>query len=195
MQNMWDSRFASEEYVYGTEPNNFFKEELLKHAPGKLLLPGEGEGRNAVFAAGMGWDVTAFDSSIAGKEKAERLAAKNKVEITYLLDSYESANFEENSFDMIAFVYTHTNIREHQHKKMLNFLKPGGIIVLEGFSKNQLNYNTGGPGNVDMLYSIDEIKADFKLLSEINVREEEISIEEGQFHSGKASVIKTLGKK
>lgn len=191
---MWDVRYSEEEYAYGKEPNSFFKEELLKHKPGKLLLPGEGEGRNAVFAALQGWEVTAFDTSQVGKEKAERLAKEQNVEISYELASYETASFEENSFDMITLVYAHTNMREQLHKNLLKYLKPGGMLVLEGFSKEQLQYNTGGPGRIDMLYSIEEIKADFSALSETNCWVEEVMLDEGSSHRGKASVLRFFGK-
>lgn len=192
---MWDVRFSEEEYVYGKEPNTFFKEQLLKKQAGKLLLPGEGEGRNAVFAALKGWEVTAFDSSKVGKEKAERLAVEQGVEISYHLASYESSSFEENSFDIIALVYTHTNNREALHKKMLNYLKPGGILIIEGFSKEQIEYNTGGPGRIDMLYSTEEIDTDFIELTEKTCGVEEVILDEGPYHSGKASVLRFVGKK
>lgn len=195
MENMWDKRYSQEEYVYGKEPNFFFKEHLLNYKPGKILLPAEGEGRNAVFAALSGWEVTAFDNSRVGQEKAMKLANELNVKVSYKIASYGDVNFEEETFDMIAFVYAHTFNREQVHHKMLSYLKPGGIIILEGFSKEQINNNTGGPGNIDMLYSNDEIQSDFKTLSEKKVWMEEINLDESPFHSGVASVIRLIGAK
>lgn len=195
MENMWDKRYAGEEFIYGKKANEFLREHLQNIKPGTLLLPGEGEGRNAVHAALLGWNVKAFDSSIVGKQKAEKLAKGNKVEISYSIASYEEADFEEDSFDLIALVYTHSLIREALHHKMLRFLKPGGTILLEGFSKEQLEYGSGGPGNPEMLYSLEEIESDFKSLSEKKITIKEVVLDEGSFHLGKASVLRMIGKK
>lgn len=192
---MWDKRYSADEYVYGTEPNTFFRENLLKQKAGKLLLPAEGEGRNAVFAAIQGWDVTAFDSSEVGKQKAEKLAEENGIKINYLLASYETIDLEENSFDMIALIYAHTDNREAIHKKLLKYLKPGGILLLEGFSKDQLRYNTGGPGNIQLLYSEEEIRTDFKTLTDTVCSIKEELIDAGPYHQGKASLLRFIGTK
>lgn len=195
MKNMWDQRYAGEDYVYGEKPNSFFKENLLKYQAGKVLLPAEGEGRNAVFAAVSGWDVTAFDNSEVGKEKAGKLSEKHGVSISYLLASHEDVILDENSFDMIALIYAHTPYRQDIHKKILRYLKPGGIVLIEGFSKEQIKYNTGGPGRIDLLFSKKEIKSDFNSLTEVDIRIEEILLDEGEFHQGKASVLRMIGKK
>ena len=195
MENMWDKRYSQEEYVYGKEPNFFFKEQLQNHKPGKILLPAEGEGRNAVFAALLGWEVTAFDNSKVGQEKALKLADELKVKISYHIASYEDVSFAMESYDLIAFVYAHTSNRAQVHQKMLRYLKPGGNVILEGFSKEQLRYNTGGPGNIDMLYSVDEIDSDFKNLSEKKVWMEEIKLDDSMYHSGLASVVRLIGTK
>ena len=190
-------RFAVEEYVYGIEPNEFYKQELEKLSPGKLLLPGEGEGRNAVFAAKSGWEVTAFDSSIEGKRKAENLALKYNVEIDYQISDYENARFRLEEFDAIGLIYTHMNPqkRNEYHNKLLSFLKPGGILVLEAFSKKQINNNSGGPKNLDMLFSKEELQSDFGTLKELDIVETDIYFNEGSFHQGKASVIRVLAWK
>jgi len=195
MENMWDKRYSQEEYVYGKEPNFYFKEQLQNYKPGKILLPAEGEGRNAVFAALSGWEVTAFDNSKVGQEKALKLAEELKVKINYHIASYEDVSLAEESYDLIAFVYAHTSNREQVHNKMLRYLKPGGIVILEGFSKEQLRYNTGGPGNIDMLYSVDEIDLDFKILSEKKVWMEEIKLDDSAYHSGLASIVRLIGTK
>ena len=197
MNNFWDERFAVEEYVYGTEPNTYFKEQIKKLNLGKLLMPGEGEGRNAVFAATLGWDVIAFDPSVEGKKKAQKLAESKKVHLNYLTSSYEDIQFSENQFDCIGLVFTHmpANKRQEYHRKLMSFLKPGGHIIIEGFSKEQIHNNTGGPGNIDMLFSEEELQNDFESLAQLSIVKEEIDIEEGRFHKGKASVIRVVGVK
>ena len=192
---MWDNRYAGNEYVYGIHPNIFFKEKIEGTEPGKMLLPAEGEGRNAVFSASLGWDVYAFDISSNAREKALHLSKKNKVNIQYAVHGMEEADYEAASFDMLAFIYAHNTNRMDNHRYLINFLKPGGTIILEAFSKAQLNNNTGGPKNINMLYSVEELKEDFSQLSELDVWEEEVELYEGDFHSGKSAVIRLIGKK
>jgi len=197
MNNFWNERYAVEEYVYGTAPNDYFKQELEKLNPGRILLPGEGEGRNAVFAATHGWDVTAFDNSTEGKRKAEKLAEQNDVQINYQLSDYGSFQSASDGFDCIGLIYTHmpSSKRNEYHKKMASFLKPGGILIMEGFSKKQINYNTGGPKDIEMLFSREELLNDFNDFTEISITETEIDLDEGLFHRGKASVIRVCAVK
>jgi len=194
-KNPWDQRYAVEEFHYGTEPNKFFKEEIDKLKPGKLLLPAEGEGRNAVYAAKLGWKVIAFDSSIEGQKKAYRLTKEQGVEIEYQLKSYEEFTAEENNFDMLAFIYAHHPNRQQNHRKLASFVKPGGKILLEGFSKEQLQYGTGGPPVLQLLLSEEEIKEDFKDLTEIKIEKVVKHLSEGKHHLGDSSIIQLLGEK
>jgi len=197
MNNFWNERYSSEEYAYGESPNEFVKEEIAKLSPGKALFPAEGEGRNAVFAASLGWEVTAFDASSEGKRKAELLAAKHKVEIKYDITDYQNASYPENYFDVLVLTYAHmpVELRESVHRKLSSFLKSGGTLILEGFTKKQINNNTGGPRNIDFLFSEEELKNDFSTLSQLHIYETETTLNEGQFHQGTASVIRIIGKK
>jgi len=197
MTEFWNERYAVEEYVYGTEPNHFFREQLEQLPPGKILFPAEGEGRNAVHAATKGWQVTAFDASIEARKKAKRLAAQNGVSVDYHTVDYESVSFPEKSFDCIVLIYAHLHPlkREQIHRKLATFLKPGGKLLLEGFSKKQIHYNTGGPRNEAMLFSPQEIRSDFQSFSHLTTTEKQIKLAEGIFHSGTASVIQVLGRK
>lgn len=197
MLNMWNDRYKNEEYVYGREPNQFFSCELNKLDVGHILLPAEGEGRNAVFAAISGWKVCAFDYSSTAKEKAVRLAYENKVNIEYDVFSFEDMPYEPESFDCIALLYTHqpSELRNKYHKKLLTFLKPGGTIILEGFSKEQLQYKSGGPNNMDLLFSKQELEHDFKSLSFYDISEIETNLNEGLLHTGKSSLIRMTGTK
>ncbi len=195
MQNKWNERYAGEKYFYGKEPNDFFREQVSKLTPGKILLPAEGEGRNAVFAAKKGWAVTAFDSSSMAKIKAEKLAQENNVKINYITVSFDDVTFPIDFFDCIALTYVHSANRRSNHKKLLTFLKPKGVIILEAFSKEQLKYNSGGPKDINRLFSEDELRTDFASLSNIKIISLEKDISEGSHHLGKASILRLIGIK
>ncbi|WP_282032351.1 class I SAM-dependent methyltransferase [Winogradskyella eximia] len=194
--DFWNERFGREEFIYGTEPNIFFKEQLDKLETGTLLLPAEGEGRNAVYAAAQGWEVSAFDISEQGKEKAMLLAKQHKVNINYEIASVLDYTSHK-QFDVIAFCYTHfpIDIRKTAHKQMLQLLKKGGTIIFEAFAKAQLNNDSGGPKNEAMLFSIDEVKQEFTRLDFKTLEEKTIELSEGNYHKGKAQVIRFIGVK
>ncbi|GET28381.1 bifunctional 2-polyprenyl-6-hydroxyphenol methylase/3-demethylubiquinol 3-O-methyltransferase UbiG [Prolixibacter sp. SD074] len=193
----WDKRYAADEYVYGTNPNEFFRDELAKLSPGRILLPAEGEGRNSVYAASQGWKVTAFDSSTEGQKKALRLAGQNSVHIQYQVAGFSQVLLPEEHFDCVAMIYAHASAsdRTQRHRRMLSSLKEGGTFILEGFSKEQIHNQTGGPKDVAMLFSEEELKFDFQELSERKIWKEEIELQEGPFHNGKASIIRLIGVK
>ena len=159
MNDMWNERYSAEEYAYGIEPNVFLKDAIQKYnLKGKMLFPAEGEGRNAVYAAKNGLEVSAFDLSIEGKNKALKLATKENVEINYQVGDFFDLDIIHEKFDAAALIYAHLppNLLSSYHKKIAELLVPGGLILLEGFSKNNLSYreenpNIGGPLNVEML--------------------------------------------
>lgn len=197
MSEFWNERYTLKEYVYGTKPNVYFETQIAKLSPGKILFPAEGEGRNAVYAARLGWDVYAFDSSIEARKKAYLLAKDHAVGIKYELNDIETAEYPSDFFDCIVLIFAHFHPfeRNYFHSRLLSFLKPGGNIILEGFSKKQLQFNSGGPRTVEMLFSEEEIQNDFKLLSKLELVEAEIILDEGKFHQGSASVIRMVGEK
>ena len=190
----WNQRFGNEEYIYGTEPNKFFKEQIDKLKPGSILLPAEGEGRNAIYAASLGLDVFAFDISEKGKEKALGLAAENQVGIHYKIS--DVLEFQSDiKFDAIGFCYAHfpAEIRNQAHLHLMKFLKPDGIVIFEAFAKAQLGNASGGPKNKEMLFSVDEIKDEFAELEFQLLKEETIELSEGNHHQGIAQVIRFVG--
>lgn len=197
MNNFWDQRYSIEAYAYGEKPNQFVSEELAKLTPGSVLFPAEGEGRNAVFAATKGWQVSAFDPSEEGRKKALQLASKHNVEIDYRLATYENVAYPPLLFDCVVLVFAHmpADKRSIYHRKLSNYLKPGGRLILEGFSKEQLQYPSGGPGNIDMLFSEDELETDFAHFSNLKIRKTETYLDEGLYHRGPASVIRVQGIK
>nr|WP_314491851.1 class I SAM-dependent methyltransferase [uncultured Chryseobacterium sp.] len=198
----WDDRYSEKEFAYGEEPNNYLKEQLSKLTPGPILFPAEGEGRNAVFAAKMGWNVSAFDISIEGKNKAVRLANKNDVTIKYKVGELETLDFENEQFDAIALIYAHfpATIKSIYHTTFDRLLKKNGTIIFEAFSKKHIDYVTanekvGGPKDIESLFSIEEIKSDFPNYEIIELSELEIELSEGLYHNGVGSVIRFVGRK
>ena len=202
MKDFWNNRYRSQEFAYGEHPNNYLKEQLEKLAVGKILFPAEGEGRNAVFAAKLGWEVSAFDISIEGKRKAERLAEKNLVTIDYQVGELETLKYDTAFFDAIALIYAHfpADIKSSCHRILDNYLRKDGILIFEAFSKRHLEYNTknekvGGPKDLAMLFSIAELKSDFDNYEIIELAEKEIELNEGLFHNGQGAVIRFVGRK
>ena len=198
-ENFWNQRYAAENYAYGTLPNAYLKEKSADLRPGKILLPAEGEGRNAVFIAKMGWEVEAFDQSTAGKNKALLLAEHYDVKISYTISDVENTDYPENSFDALALIFAHFpgENRRSYHRKLSSFLKPGGYLIIEGFSKEhatfqQLNPKSGGPRDPGMLY---ELKEDFNNFEFTEAAEHQITLAEGEFHQGEASVIRIFAIK
>ncbi|NML71334.1 class I SAM-dependent methyltransferase [Chryseobacterium sp. RP-3-3] len=198
----WNERYSSDEFAYGIEPNNYLKEQLEKLNPGNILFPAEGEGRNAVFAAKLGWKVSAFDISEEGKNKALQLAQNNDVKIDYQVGELETLDFHTEQFDVIALIYAHfpADIKSSLHTVLDQYLRKGGLIIFEAFSKNHLEYvlkneKVGGPKDIGSLFSIDEIKADFPNYEVIELEEKEIELNEGVFHNGTGSVIRFTGRK
>ncbi len=179
-------------------PTFFFRESIAGLVPGKILFPAEGEGRNAVYAAKQGWEVTAFDSSVNAKNKALNFAQTSRVRLHYdVVDAFDT-DYPDAYFDCLVFVFVHLpeSLRRKFHQRMLQSLKPGGTVIFEGFAKKQIELDTGGPRNVDMLFSADDIIGDFQgQIHPLVVEEKEIELNEGRFHLGKAHVIRFRGTK
>lgn len=202
MRTFWDDRYRQEEYAYGTSPNVYFASRLAALTPGKLLLAAEGEGRNAVHAARCGWETHAFDQSSFGKEKALRLAEANGVTIHYEVQDCLASRYPDHFFDAIGLIYAHfpAMVKSDCHRYLKAFLRPGGTIIFEAFSKKHPAYQAqyphiGGPTEVPMLFSCEEIREDFQDFDIQELTETETELSEGRFHVGKGSVIRFTGIK
>lgn len=203
MENFWDIRFKQDAYVYGKLPNAFFKEIIDAYKPiGNILLPAEGEGRNAVYAAKSGLNVYAFDTSVEGKHKALKLAKQNNVSINYEVGDFFNLQLLNEKFDVAALIFAHfsLDILSDYHRKVAELLKPNGLLIIESFSKNHLEFqkvnpNAGGPKNSDMLFSKETIKRDFPNFEILKLEEVKDTLKEGAFHDGKASLIRFVGIK
>ncbi|MEZ5031945.1 MAG: class I SAM-dependent methyltransferase [Saprospiraceae bacterium] len=201
MQSFWNERYSQDEYVYGEAPNEWLKECLAGLTPGKILFPAEGEGRNAVYAAQCDWEVEAFDYSDAGKRKAEQLARRNGVRIHYQVADARDVQFPEASFDAIAMIFTHfpEPMRNEIFPRWIQWLKPGGVLILECFSVGQLAYQqehgSGGPREPQLLYSLDTIRDELPGVDPSVLEEREVMLQEGAFHAGLGKVIRLIGVK
>lgn len=197
MKTMWDARYGEEKFAFGEAPNDYLKEKLEKKDGQKILFPAEGEGRNAVYAATLGWNSSAFDLSGEGLKKAQVLANKHDVSIDYQVGELSKINYTKESFDAIVLVYAHfpAHLRREYHQLLGTYLKPGGRLILEGFSKNNLELSqkqeaSNGPKDINMLFSTEEIEEDFQGYKIIELKEEIITLDEGPYHQGEASVIR-----
>lgn len=202
MSNFWDERYKQQEFAYGTEANEYLRQTLTKYQSGKILFPAEGEGRNAVFAAQLGWQVSAFDLSLEGKKKAEQLASINQTVIDYQVGNLEELNYQENEFDVIALIYAHfpAQIKSKYYSKLERLLKKGGTVIFEAFSKNHINYQNinpavGGPSDIEMLFSLEELQGYFPNYQLSELVEKEVNLTEGLYHNGLGSVIRFVGVK
>ena len=203
MKDMWNARYRSQDFVYGKEPNRFFKDTLEKfNLSGEILLPGEGEGRNAVYAAQKGLQVVAFDISKEGRIKALKLAQEQNVRIRYEVGEITDLAIEDHQFDVAAFIFVHLppHLRQSLHHETARLIKPGGIVILEGFSKSNLesrleNPEIGGPNNLEMLFSEDDIRSDFRDFEILELQEVNVELREGNTHNGFGNFIRFVGRK
>lgn len=205
MKDFWNSKFDTKEYIYGVTPNEYLKKQLsnLPHK-GSLLLPAEGEGRNAVYAATQGWEVSAFDVSDKGRDKALKLAADNSVSIDYKLGNFlEDYDYPDNHFDAVGLIYSHFtgDLRHQFHKRIAELVKPGGVVIVEAFCKQHLQHkeanqgNTSGPGDLDLLLSKEELLDEFQGFEIIELEEKIIELEAGIKHHGTGFVVHMVARK
>lgn len=202
MKAFWDDRYGKEAFAYGTEPNDYLKSQLSGLNVGTILFPAEGEGRNAVFAAKLGWQVSAFDMSIEGKKKALQLAEAQGVKIDYQVGTLADLHFGEEQFDAIGLIYAHfsADLKSAYLQTFDQFLRKGGFIIFEAFSKKHIEYiakneKVGGPKDLDILYSVEELLRNFPDYEIIELVETEVELREGLYHNGCGSVIRFVGRK
>ena len=197
MQKFWDERYASSAYVYGEAPNRFLAEQLLNIPPGRALFPAEGEGRNAAYAASLGWEVDAFDYSQSAQRKAEQLFDRKSVQVNYTLSSVQAYAFKPHHYDLVFLCYAHLPPphRAYLHQQAAQALRKGGWLLLEGFHKDQLGYSSGGPKKEEMLFSLEQLEEDFGVLDIRELEKRSVHLEEGDYHQGEAAVVRMIARK
>lgn len=198
----WNNRYENPEYAYGTQPNIFLQDQLADLKVGRILFPAEGEGRNAVYAATRGWEVSAFDISEQGRNKGLQLAEQHGVAIHYEVGELPDMDYVADSFDAVALIFAHfpSSIKSDYHRRIAKMLKPGGVLIFEAFSKNHLPIRNeqpavGGPDNLDDLFSKEEIAQDFADFSFDFIEEMLVELNEGLYHRGTGSVLRFVARK
>lgn len=199
-KHFWNEKFSKVDYLYGLNPNKFIASniEIIKDKK-RVLCLGEGEGRNAIFLGQNGFDVTAVDASDIGLEKLQKRAKSENLNIKCInmdLNDWEVLENEDDKFDVIVASYLHMfeNERQELFNKIEKNLKVGGYFIAEFFSKEQLNYKSGGPKALDLLYDLKDFENVFNECSK-NITKQLVHLDEGIGHQGEASVIRVLVKK
>jgi SAM-dependent methyltransferase len=194
---MWNERYSEVGFAYGTEPNDFLFENFGKLTKGKVLCLAEGEGRNAVFLATKGFDVTAVDLSEVGLEKARNLAKENKVTVKTVCADLSNFAIDKNYWDSIVSIWVPlpSVIRRVLHQKVVSGLKTGGTFLLEAYTPQQLEFGTGGGKQVDLMMSLGFLQEELNGLNFDIAREVNREIHEGKYHNGQSAVVQVLGRK
>lgn len=195
----WNKRFRTQDYIFGTEPNAWLREHASVWQAGqRVLCVADGEGRNSVWLAQRGLQVDAYDIAEAGVAKARQLAANQGVQVNYQVSDCDGFSYGEAAYDGVAAIFVQfadPAMRERLFRNIANCLKPGGILVLQGYTPKQLEYKTGGPPLVSHLYTealLREAFAGFELLA---LREYEADLTEGSQHKGRSALIGLVARK
>ena len=197
-QAMWDKRFSTPTYVFGEEPNAFLVSQAALLGKGYALALADGEGRNSVWLAKQGFTVDAFDFSAPAIVKAQALADKHKVHLNFSCSAWQDFDWQAARYDLVAgifFQFATPDERAELFQKIKDCLKPGGVLVIQGYGKNQLTYQTGGPDKLEHLYDEDLLRQAFAGF-EIQLCEPyETSIQEGAGHSGMSALVGFVARK
>jgi SAM-dependent methyltransferase len=194
-QKMWDERFSQAEPVYGEEPNAYLREQAARLKPGmKVLVPADGYGRNGIWLAKQGLHVHTVDLSTVGVERARKAAQAADVHMTIEQADLTTWKWPVEEFDAVAAIYFHLppDVRAKVHASMLRVLKPGGIVILEAFNPAQLKHSSGGPKQVELLYTAAMLRQDFAPAEALELEEKEVDVTEGHMHSGPAAVVRAV---
>ena len=194
---MWDQRYDVEEYVYGTAPNDFLVSVSERLPVGSTFCVAEGEGRNAVWLAAQGHAVTAVDASAVGLAKAQKLAQSQGVSITTEVADLGSYIPAPCSYDLVVSIYAHLPrpVRQLFHPRLVEALKPGGMLVLEAYTPDQLKYRTGGPPDVEKLMTLETLREELAGLEFVHAVERVREVREGSLHTGEGAVVQVLAVK
>ncbi len=195
--DFWNARYSEPGYAYGTEPNAFLVSQKKYFEPGmKALAVADGEGRNGVWLAQQRLDVLSVDASAVGLRKTQELAQTRAVSVRTQLADLTRWQWPEKEFDILAAIFVHfsPDQRARMHTNMLRALKPGGVLILEAFTPEQLRYKTGGPPVKEMLYTADMLRQDFADAEVVLLEETLAELSEGPYHRGVAAVVRTVLK-
>lgn len=197
MSEFWNEVYSQNPDAYGQKPNQFFASCLQTLQPGTLLLPGEGTGRNALFAARLGWEVIAFDASEVAVQLAQHRAEQENLSVSFYHNTYELFPLGYLSVNALAFIFTHqdNSVRRAMHHRFIECLTPGGALIAEYYHQDQLPLGTGGPKDLNMLYRLDDLQGDFPDVEWTICDHSTVEMSEGSLHQGLSSVIRLFGRK
>lgn len=193
----WNQKFEQQPEFYGRKPNVWFQQNLDGLKVGTLLLPGEGEGRNALYALSRGWNVVAVDQSEVARQHALSAAGSYAAKLDYQVVNLAEITLPENTYDAVGLIYIHLPPKEriNFHQQVIRALKPGGTLILEGFEPRQLPMTSGGPKDETMLYTIEQISKEFNGLTIRHLDYAQPVLDEGPGHRGPAFVLRLLAQK
>jgi SAM-dependent methyltransferase len=195
----WESRYGVPDYVFGKQPNYFLAScKALLPKSGKALAVADGEGRNGVWLAEQGLQVVSLDFSEAAQEKAATLAKERNVAITLVRADVHAWDYPEAAFDVVVEIFTQFSSPADRARKwagMRKALKPGGLLIVQGYTPKQLQYGTGGPKEIENLYTRAMLEDAFDGLREVTIVEEELQMQEGAGHHGMSAVISLVARK
>lgn len=195
----WNKRFAQADYLFGTEPNAYLQAQVAHYpADGSALCVADGEGRNSVWLARQGLQVDAFDISDVGVAKARTLAHAAGVNVHYAVADCETWPWPANHYDLVAAIFIQfadPAMRTRLFANMVDTLKPGGLLVLQGYTPQQLVYKTGGPPHVEHLYTEALLRTAFARLQLLELRIYEDELTEGQHHLGRSALVGMVARK
>jgi len=194
---MWDERYAVAEFVYGKEPNTFLAEHYLKLPKGKVLSLAEGEGRNAVFLAAHGYEVTAVDASLVGLDKGRQLAEELGVNVEWIHADLNDFDMGLQQWDGIVSIFCPlpSSIRQKLYQKLPQALKPGGVFLLEAYTPDQVGRGTGGGNSLDVMQTVISLIAELPGLTFNHLQELEREVVEGIYHTGNGCVVQAIAQK
>ena len=194
---MWDERYATDEYLYGTEANAFLTSVIDRIPPGRVLCLAEGEGRNAVHLATLGHDVLAVDRAAVGLEKARALARERGTEIATVVADLAHFPLESDAWDGIVSIFAHVepDVRRALHAQVPGALRRGGVLLLEAYTPTQVERDTGGPPDTARLMTLDLLREELPGLVFELEREVERDVVEGRYHTGLASVVQVIARR
>ena len=194
---MWDERYATDDYVYGTRPNDFLAEVADRLPPGAVLELGAGEGRNGVWLAGRGHAVTMVDLSAVGLTKAQKLAAERGVTIATEVGDLAAYDIAPGAWPAVVMIFLHLPpaLRREVFAKVVAGLTPGGVLVLEMYTPAQVALGTGGPRDPSWCATLDTLRAELPELTFEIGRELERDVQEGNLHFGHSAVVQVVARR
>lgn len=194
----WNQRFAEEGYLFGEAPNRFLAEHAAGLPPGRALCVADGEGRNGVWLCEHGWKVLSLDFSDVAQRKAADLAARRGVSLDLVQADVHSWDYPPASFDLVADIFSQFSDPDDRACKwsgMARALRPGGHLILQGYTPDQLRHGTGGPKDPAHLYTEDLLRSGFPDFDILHLEAGETVLEEGPGHSGPSAVIGMVARR